>query len=70
MTVTMERYQNKNDSKTIATISQDKYCPSYNVVIGWTEDNRIYPIFKGTYSSIKSARQAIKRNGTFLKMEV
>lgn len=70
MTVTLERYQNKHDNKTIATISQDKYCLLYNVIIGWTEDNRIYPIFKGTYSSIKSARQAIKRNGTFIKMEV
>ena len=66
MTVTLETWKNKDDSKIIAMISQDKYCNTYNVAIGWTEDNLFYVTFRrGNYWSIKSARQAIKRRGNF-----
>ncbi len=65
MTVTLERWKDKDNNNVIAAISQDKYCNSYNVSIGRTEGYRFYTTFKGNYCTMKSARQAIKRRGNF-----
>lgn len=70
MTVIIERWKNKDDSKIIAKISQDKYCNTYDVAIGWTEGYRFYTTFMGNYCTIKLARQAIKRRGNFERIEV
>lgn len=69
MTITIERYQNKENEKEYAQIYVNKVGKAYNLVIYTTTENGLaYPTFEGVYSTTEKARRAIKRRGTWEKI--
>ena len=70
MTITLEKWQEKDGDK-VAIIEQAKYQYNCTMSVCMRVDNlRLQTIFHNDYTSIKAARQAIKRFGNFEKMEV
>ena len=70
MTVVIEKYRS-NDG-TFADIQQEKYSTLYQLDIYSLIDSAplAQSVFRSNYTSIKSARQAMKRYGTGWKREV
>ena len=70
MTITLEKWREK-DGNRVAIIEQAKYQYNYTMSVCMRVDNlRLQTIFRNDYTSVKAARQAIKRFGTFERLEV
>lgn len=71
MTFVIERYQDTESETRFASIEQDKYCTTYNLVVYRVfRDNPsfAYTATKRTYMTIGNARKAMRKLGQWTKV--
>ena len=72
MTFVIERYQDTESETRFASIEQDKYCTTYNLVVYRVfrdDTSRAYPVMpKRTYKTVVNARKAMRKIGQWEKV--